>query len=167
VRNWRRKNSSDSLKTPIKKSYLREILVPVLGLLGAVQIGLLATPRVGHASSAQPGDNFYETVGVSLAVGTILGASTLPFYSQPGSALVNVGIGAGIGAVIGLGIWTYELFFGTPESSGHGIVEFKLPRSGQVSILNPSEFRSTSASLGRSASFTPTLLWLPLVSINW
>lgn len=166
MRNWRRMNSSASLKRS-SESYLRDFLLPVLGLLGALLIGMLTAPRVGHASPAQPGDNFYETVGISLAVGTILGASTLPFYSQPGSALANVGIGAGIGTVIGLGIWTYELFFGSSEDTGHGIVDFKLPRSGQVSILNPSEFRSTSASAVRSASSTPTLLWLPLVSINW
>lgn len=57
--------------------------------------------------SARADELFYETVGISVAVGTILGASTLPFYAQPTDQIINVAIGAGLGAVVGLGLWLY------------------------------------------------------------
>lgn len=65
-------------------------------------------PQEGRANSG-----FIETIGISTAVGTVLGASTLPFYSQPTDHMVNLAIGAGIGLVTGLGIW----FFGRSGSS--------------------------------------------------
>lgn len=42
------------------------------------------------------------TVGVAAGVGAVLGASTLPFYSEPGEHTNNIWVGAAIGAVLGV-----------------------------------------------------------------
>lgn len=42
------------------------------------------------------------TVGISAGVGAVLGASTLPFYSEPGDHTNNIWVGAAIGAVLGV-----------------------------------------------------------------
>ena len=70
---------------------------------------------------------FVETVGISVAVGAVLGASTLPFFTQPLDHFANVAIGAGIGALIGLGIWVY-LDLSTPaEPSGSALQSRWIP----------------------------------------
>jgi hypothetical protein len=70
-------------------------IVPVLGLL----LALLAAPRDARANS---GNSFLETIGIGIAVGTVLGASTLPFYTQPGKHVENLAYGAAAGVVAGL-----------------------------------------------------------------
>lgn len=50
------------------------------------------------------GSSILETVGISTAVGLVLGASTLPFYEQPGDHVTNVLLGAGLGLLAGIGI---------------------------------------------------------------
>jgi hypothetical protein len=51
--------------------------------------------------------SFKETLGTAGAVGLVLGASTLPFYGQPGSHWMNLGYGALAGVLVGSGIWMY------------------------------------------------------------
>jgi hypothetical protein len=68
----------------------------------------------GEVTLARSGD-FLETMGLCIAGGTVLGASTLPFYDQPGTHSSNLAVGAAVGAVAGLGIWAYGQFVGPDE----------------------------------------------------
>ncbi len=75
----------------------RWLILMVLALLGAISFA----PQKVSAKST-----FFETMGISIAVGTVLGASTLPFYDDPMSNLkTNLAIGAAAGLVLGLGVW--------------------------------------------------------------
>lgn len=47
------------------------------------------------------------TVGVSTAAGAVLGASTLPFYGEPGKHTKNIFYGAALGAVAGVLLSAY------------------------------------------------------------
>lgn len=57
------------------------------------------------------------TVGVGTAVGTVVGASTLSFYSDAGDHIENVLLGAGAGTIAGLGLALYLL--AVPGDSGN------------------------------------------------
>jgi len=69
-------------------------------LIAIVLIALGATPLKAKANSF--GDAVL-TVGISSAVGAVLGLSTLPFYENSGDHTRNIWIGAAVGAVIGVG----------------------------------------------------------------
>ena len=115
---------------------------------GIVGILLLAPLSV----SAKPkGIIFVETMGVSTAVGLILGASTLPFYQSPGSNLVNLAYGAAAGAVVGLGIFTYEMVAGSDSEVATA------PHS------SPTLYSPRTASLTQGE----TVIWAPVVSLRW
>lgn len=131
-------------------------ITPVIGLLGA----LLSTPQMAHADS---GSNFLETIGISIVVGAVLGASTLPFYDQPGKHLTSVGFGAAAGAVAGLGVYAFEAFSGTSETSGS--TELR-ESAGTFSSLESIQVNQLAFDYRRLASPTP-LIWCPLVSLNW
>jgi len=61
--------------------------------------------------------SFFETVGISTAVGTVLGASTLPFASNPGDNIgTSLTTGAAAGAIVGLGLYALDLW---DEPSDH------------------------------------------------
>jgi len=64
---------------------------------------------------------FYETAGISIAVGTVLGASTLPLYNQPRTQLIKPGYSTSFRAVTGLGIWFCELFSRTSQERNPNI----------------------------------------------
>jgi hypothetical protein len=86
-----------------------------------------------------------ETIGVSTAVGTVLGASTLPFYEHPENNTKNIGYGALAGAGVGLGILIYQWI-----NKGH-----KEPAK-----------RLAQARLMRRPQLPPdTLVWTPMVSL--
>ncbi len=140
---------------------------------------LLLDTRQSRASG-----NFLETMGISIAVGTVLGASTLPFYTSPGSHLINLAYGASAGAVVGLGIWVYGLTEGPLEN---GFYDASLEPSGQSgpwaslyqSSRDPrkrrSDFRLETGpkiawndyAVPRSFSPRPAQFWMPVVSLNW
>jgi hypothetical protein len=119
-------------------------ILPVLGLLGA----LLAAPRDARANS---GNSFLETIGISIAVGTVLGVSTLPFYSQPGSHLSNLAYGAAAGAGAGL---IYAIFTAGRSSEDQASLG-PLP-NGAVTQNQVQNFPNTNPRY-----------WTPLVSLNW
>ena len=133
------------------------VVLPVLSLLGG---GLLA-PRLGHAKSG-----FFETIGISVVVGTVLGASTLPFYDQPGTHVANLAYGAAAGAVVGLGILVHGLIDrGSSEGeTGDGRGDRVSPWRGSSQIA--SVFREDRNRLLRQPFASQTAL-LPLVSVNW
>ena len=108
-----------------------------------------------------------ETIGVSTAVGTVLGASTLPFYDQPGEHLSNVAAGAALGAAVGLGICIAGWVFGPSqdhleEANGYGPAKDSRDRTRAFAVRYDSG--STKAHL---PSTPPALVWTPLVSLNW
>ncbi len=106
-----------------------------------------SVPRETRADS---GYSFLEAMGISIAVGTVLGASTLPFYEQPGTHVTNLAYGAAIGAVVGLGAF----IFGSVSEKGNSSPD-----------LSAEDFRSIQrqyALLERD-----TILWMPVVSLNW
>lgn len=118
---------------------------------GTVGILLFLAPL---SVSAKPkGILFIETMGVSTAVGLILGASTLPFYLSPGSNLVNLAYGAAAGAVVGLGVFTFELIAGTDSDTASGMAPVQRTgfASAPLSISAPRE----------------TVIWAPVVSLRW
>lgn len=59
----------------------------------------LANPK--EAKAASFGDTAL-TVGIAAGVGAVLGASTLPFYAEPGEHTNNIWVGAALGAVLGV-----------------------------------------------------------------
>lgn len=92
-------------RLPLCKGKGLKNFLPVLGLLGAA---LLAPQPVCAAG-------ILETIGISTAVGTVLGASTLPFYEQPGDHTGNVTLGAAAGAVVGVGVVIYQALSGNSD----------------------------------------------------
>lgn len=159
---------------PIKEKF--GWVLPVLGLLGA----LLSVPRSARANT---GDNFYETIGISMAVGTVLGASTLPFYSQPGTQLINLVYGASFGALAGLGIWLYTYLSEPSSERGKVARSYVRPRltffaQAQAGFYAPA-YNSTLVQASESllvepsafnkaqGSTHPAILWMPVVSLAW
>lgn len=149
-------------------------LIAILGFLGT----MITVPRSARASS---GNTFFETMGISIAVGTVLGASTLPFYDQPGKHVANLAYGAGAGAVVGLGVLAYGLFGGSHEEGWDGYSQVpashfqtRLSRATSDSDAYSASTTSTTslvASLGRpgrsAISVHPDSIWTPLVSLTW
>jgi hypothetical protein len=113
-----------------------------MGLL----LALLSAPRLARANS---GNSFLETIGISIAVGTVLGASTLPFYRQPGTHLINVGYGASAGAVAAIGVSIYGLFQGRSHDPYDDVALWRHENRGFA--LGP----------------PPGSIWMPVVSVNW
>ena len=128
--------------------------------LGLLFIALLAVaPREARAKS---GETFLETIGIGIAVGTVLGASTLPFYDQPGDHLANMAYGAAAGTVAALGIEIYGWLSGS--SGDEQALEGKLSRyAGRFSNSPNSAMTMTTTAL----SARPPAFWTPLVSLNW
>lgn len=76
-----------------------------VGLLSLVILAfVVSAPR---ARAMDVGDAAL-TVGISSAVGAILGLSTLPFYEDSSAHTRNIWIGAAVGAVIGVGIASFS-----------------------------------------------------------
>jgi hypothetical protein len=154
-------------RNPNSKTGLRKFgaLLPVLGLLGVI----LSAPRNARASS---GKHFLETIGISVAVGTVLGASTLPFYDQPGSHLANLAYGASLGAVAGVGLLIHGLFDGSSQREGfpEEYSEIKSGNARIVASLEEESARTTSipsTSLSSFPSRPASAFWLPVVSLTW
>jgi hypothetical protein len=128
-----------------------------MGLLGAVA---LSVPREARAQSG----SFLETIGVSIAVGTVLGASTLPFYDQPGKHVMNMAYGASAGAIVGLGVLVYGLLGPSQdEASLAGRV------SGEVAdaARRKNSVWPEGQAVSLSAYSVRPALWTPLVSLSW
>ncbi|MFL5814849.1 MAG: hypothetical protein ACJ763_14840 [Bdellovibrionia bacterium] len=110
-----------------------------------------------------------ETIGISTAMGTVLGASTLPFYDQPGKHLMNVVYGASAGAVVGVGVGLYQWLSGR-SNRDQEIFGGDSPRERYIYAPPISAHASTSSfSLAArdARGRTPVLVWAPLVSLTW
>lgn len=134
-----------------------ERFLPHLGF-----IAILAIAPV--QARAQSGDTFWETMGFSVAVGTVLGASSLPFYDQPGQHLPNLLLGAAVGAVFGMG---WHLFSRSEDSdaySRHAAQDVAPPLRMDSSVDRglPPGVLTARALPRRSAT-----IWMPVVSFTW
>lgn len=141
----------------------------LIGILGAVLLG----PQESRARSG-----FFETIGVSTAVGIVLGASTLPFYEHPFSHSKNMTIGAAIGAAFGLGYLAYGKFIKASDQDMASQENFYQPSfviieqqgvsfcPGSLAQLrvDVSQYRASTYS---SKSVLSTNAWMPLVSLRW
>ncbi len=134
------------------------VVLPVLSLLGG---GLLA-PRQSYAKSG-----FFQTIGISIVVGTVLGVSTLPFYDQPGKHISNLALGAAAGAVAGIGIFVHEI--ATRDESEEGYAAER--REGVSPRRRPPAIASivleTRDWVFRHSALRSPAVLLPLVSLNW
>ena len=135
-------------------------------------------PRDARANT---GKSILETMGISIAVGTVLGASTLPFYDQPGKHLMNVAYGASAGAVVGIGVLVYGFVTGPSQDRFDdfasdwqpGPVSRKQSTASLASLHNLGAnlklggVEKSSTSLASSGSARPAQFWMPVVSLNW
>ena len=128
---------------------------------------LLPAPRLARADS---GDTFLETLGIGIAVGTVLGASTLPFTDQPGKNLVNVAYGAGAGAIVALGVAVYGWLGpsrGGDQASASLFAQTNL--FAQAKDLKPSRSQQQLRLAVNTPQHQPprALVWTPIVSLTW
>lgn len=131
----------------------------------------LGTPLTASAST---GKKFLETLGISTAVGAVLGASTLPFYEHPLDHKRNIAIGAAAGAVIGLGIIGYGAISGSsgsPNSGGWAYEKDQTDRMDDGVAQSGARVVATAlagaAVQSLSSSQTARSVWMPLVSVTW
>ena len=115
----------------------------------AIWGGMNLASLQANAGSGQ----FLETIGVSTAMGTLLGASTLPFYSSPGDHTGNIGVGLALGAVVGVGIWICTLVWGKEDQNPYAIYPYE---------ESPHTFSSTK----RFQATSGLTVTMPLVSFH-
>lgn len=129
-------------------------------------------PRDARANT---GKSILETMGISIAVGTVLGASTLPFYEQPGDHTSNLALGAAVGAVAGTGILLYGLFGGSShDDSSEEIGQVpgsafrsRTSRNLELSVPQASPLFAAGLPQQRAGGAVTAKVWMPLVSLTW
>lgn len=100
------------------------------------------------------------TVGISTATGAVLGASTLPFYGQPGDHTNNIFYGAAVGAVAGVII---SAIAGVSDSSADD-VSLNQRRQAEYELASNLRFRPDA--LPRTEqSKRETMVWSPFAKI--
>ena len=113
------------------------------------------------------------TVAFSTIGGAILGASTLPFYEEPGDHTKNIFYGAAIGAVAGVIISAYA---GVQEGPDYGDEEEaslrRRKRASELAINEAPELRlktESSVANRKPASFSvgTTVVWSPVASLRF
>ncbi len=124
---------------------------------------------VQDAVAGSGAGRFFETLGVSTAVGVVLGASTLPFYEVPGDQLANVGYGALAGLGVGIGILVVDWLSPSAPSQelaqemvGNGLQPGKRGRMISTGLMRVSSAES-SASI-RPIGQRGTTFWAPIFS---
>ncbi len=121
-------------------------------LLTWLAVGTFTGSLFGGDAAAET--SIIETMGVSIAVGAVLGASTLPFYDQPGQHASNIAYGASLGAAVGIGLLIYG-YTNKDSESGDG---YGLARFGGLKQKN---------ALGRRTLVTPHLQLNQTSRGNW
>ncbi len=145
--------------TIVRKSFIGFLVV-------VFSISIFAAPR---ARAEVTLGNALLTVGLSTVAGAVLGASTLPFYSDPGSNTQNIFYGAAIGAVIGVFISAYAGVQEGPNFDDAGL----FPKRSTVPTLNEDPaFRFSSewsSSVIRSRSFGAgtQVAWSPVTTVRF
>ncbi len=125
---------------------------------------LLMIPGLPGAARASSGTYFLETIGISTAVGTVLGASTLPFYDQPGDHTANLAYGASAGAIVGVGVCLYGLITGPSQD------EFAADRARKQRLAefdDPAGLKHSTSLDSQRTPAHPALVKMPLVSLRF
>ena len=110
-------------------------------------------------------------------MGRVLGASTLPFYSQPGTQLLDL-LYSAFRAVVGVSEWLIELSVGPSQikSLDAGFIkrlQLRMFAQAQIVFLAQVHYtfiqasKSQSDRLVSSDSVRPILACMPLVSLTW
>ena len=77
----------------------------------------------------------------------------------------NLGSCNGIGAVVGMGIWTYELLAGGTQETALKVEPEQRPHLSLRIGEQPVQLATIDRP--RAAPSTPALVWMPLVSLTW
>jgi hypothetical protein len=105
-------------------------------------------------------------VSVGTVSGAILGASTLPFYNEPGSHTKNIFYGAALGAMIGV---FFSAYAGVKDNPGPEDA-FLERKPSTISLNEAPELRlhaaSSVAMRPASASETP-IAWSPIARLRF
>ena len=148
-------------------------LLPALAIIMFFWMGCLHTLQAGE---------ILETAGIGMASGAVLGAATLPFYSEPLDHKSNVLIGSLLGALVGIGIWGYnkwfnkeeeELFFNKEEeASSDGIGSVRLFSGRGPSPFSDKNFLNSVTNnrlnvRSDELSAPVPVVQIPLVSLSW
>ncbi len=150
-----KKESSVLLHRKTRNS-LRNVLPPL-----AVWVVPL-TLTLGFGGSASAANKILETMGVSIAVGAVLGASTLPFYSSPLDHTKNIAYGAAAGAAVGVGILVYGATQDTSDDDGVVHQSDGAQKLAASTYCTPFlQFKKTSQ------GFWDPTVGLSLVSLSW
>ncbi|MBL7713828.1 MAG: hypothetical protein JNL01_00080 [Bdellovibrionales bacterium] len=121
---------------------MRQKLTQYLATL-SVGFGILVQSADAAAASRNPGTELLETIGISVAVGAALGASTLSFYDRPAEHWANILYGAAAGGAVGMGILVHGMFDGNdsaltqrlgPGQRQGGPRSFPIPKSPTVTV---------------------------------
>lgn len=107
------------------------------------------------------------TVGVATAAGAVLGASTLPFYGEPGKHTKNIFYGAAIGAVAGVILAAYSgVKEGAPEEDGASLRR-ELRRQDLLAQDRLRYQPETSGASRGGPSPAAVLAWSPLAQFQF
>lgn len=132
-----------------------------LSLAIAVLLGSANNARADFGSAA-------ITVALSTVGGAVLGASTLPFYDEPGEHTKNIFYGAALGAVGGVIISAYSGIEEGKEFQDEGRLHMR-PRS-QLSLNEAPEFRlrpESSVARRETLGKAPARYWAPLAKFSF
>jgi len=137
--------------------------VKKLGILSLIAALFLVSPKPARAVTI--GDAAL-TVSIGTAAGAILGASTLPFYSDSGKHTKNIFYGAAIGAVAGVLVAAYA-----GVSEGAGEEDAKLRRQERDTLFAASRRlspeRSTALSAREASGQGKVLAWSPVARFSF
>ena len=129
-----------------------------IGIYLAVLALLVAGLSLPREASARPGKTFFGAIGSGIVAGAVLGASTLPFYDQPGTHLVNLAYGAGIGAV---GFLIANALGAFDENSSEQVMNKSESELRQLAIAEQRARVLSSVHLPSVSVYTP------VVSLSW
>lgn len=116
-------------------------------------------------------------MGFSIAMGTVLGASTLPFYDDPGSHVTNLAYGAAAGAIGGIFMMMTDSGDSEGRDAGGRSAALRDSRKGaaayaavsQSFIQRDSQRFGSGFGAPKAPAFStrPAIFWTPLVSLTW
>lgn len=134
---------------------------------------VLSLPVISTGARAEASlGNSALTVAFATVGGAVMGASTLPFYDEPGDHAKNIFYGAALGAVVGVLISAYA---GVKEGPDYSEDEEEASlfrrKPSELSVNEAPEFRlrsEASAAIKKPPSFGGSILiWSPLASISF
>lgn len=117
-----------------------------------------------HAEAAYHWNDALGTVGIATGIGSVIGFSTIAFYDEPFSHMSNMLIGAGVGALVGLGVAAYLSANDTDDEISPD--ELLPPqKTNNPKPDNNKQLNQKSQSGGASGSYDSPRLRRPAVSL--